>query len=216
MLICIPDLTCFWIIPYFPLMWCLLQKMKNWKSSANKLVWHIIAPLGLLDTQLPGAWGFCVCMRMGRGSEGRGGGLLRSAFVKLADITFVQPWPARSCCYVSSSFLQFEHVCLWPWQHSLLVSREVWTAIGFSSPHSFLCIQHLCRCAVGCVLGDGIHVAYGHNRVYSYWSIISHLQWVEMIFWRNRSEGTISAGFIGFIHSYTVSVQCSLQTECVE
>lgn len=54
--------------------------------SSPPQAFRTLAPLG--------AWGVvcvCVCVRMGRGGGGEvgGGGLLRSAFTKLADLTFV-------------------------------------------------------------------------------------------------------------------------------
>lgn len=38
-----------------------------------------------------------VCVRVGRGREGGGGGWPHSAFTKPADLTFVQPGPAVRC-----------------------------------------------------------------------------------------------------------------------
>ena len=38
------------------------EKMGKLKSSANKLVWHIISPSGLPDTCPPGGMGGCVCV----------------------------------------------------------------------------------------------------------------------------------------------------------
>lgn len=95
------------ILSFFKIsIWCAAlscsatEKMKNWKSSANKLVWHIISPSGLPDTCPPGHWGgggVWVCVRVGRGRDGGGGGLPQSAFTKPADLTFVRPGPAVRC-----------------------------------------------------------------------------------------------------------------------
>lgn len=48
-----------------------------------------------------------MCVRVGRGREGGGGGLPQSAFTKPADLTFVRPGPAVRC----QALLSFWSLC---------------------------------------------------------------------------------------------------------
>lgn len=73
------------------------EKLKI-KCQQACLAYHLpLRPSGHLP---PGALGgLCVwvCVRVGRGREGGGGGLPQSAFTKPADLTFVRPGPAVRC-----------------------------------------------------------------------------------------------------------------------